>query len=160
MDQQDLFVKMALQAWEINLKRTNAIFDSLSDEELYQHIAPGKNRVIYLLGHLTAVNDSMLPLLGLGEKQFPQLEEPFLSKPDRAVAELPSPKELREYWTKSNEALTSHFSKLSAGGWFQRHTSMTDADLVKEPHRNKLAVLISRTNHLSFHLGQLVLVRK
>jgi hypothetical protein len=160
MDQQELFIKMALQAWEINLKRTNAIFDSLSDEELYQQIAPGKNRVIYLMGHLTAVNDGMLPLLGFGDKQFPQLEEPFLVKPDRTVAEIPSPKELREFWTRSNDALSSHFSRLSAGEWFQRHTSMTDADFAKEPHRNKLAVLINRTNHLSFHQGQLVFVKK
>jgi uncharacterized damage-inducible protein DinB len=160
MDQQELFVKMALQAWEINSKRITAVFNKLTDEELLQEIAPGRNRVIYLLGHLTAVNDSMLTLLGFGNKEFPQLEEIFLSKPDRAVAELPPAKTLREYWTKSSETLAAHFARLSAAEWFQRHTSMTDEDLVKEPHRNRLAVLISRTNHLSFHLGQLVLVKK
>lgn len=160
MDQQELFIRMALQAWEVNLRRVNAIFNGLSDEDLSQEIAPGKNRVIYLLGHLAAVNDAMLPLLGFGKKEFPELEETFLSKPDRAVAELPSAKELREYWTKSNELLTAHFSKLSPGEWFQRHTSMTDEDFIKEPHRNKLSVLISRTNHLSYHLGQLILVKK
>jgi hypothetical protein len=160
MEQQDLFIKMALHAWEINSKRTTAVFDSYTDEELFREIAPGKNRVIYLLGHLTAINDRMLPLLGLGERAYPQLDEAFLSSPDRTVASLPSAKELREYWTKSNETLNSHFSRVSAAEWFQKHTQMTDEDYAKEPHRNKLSVVINRTNHLSFHLGQLALIKK
>jgi hypothetical protein len=32
----------------------------------YQEVAPGKNRLIYLWGHLTAVHDAMLPLLVWG----------------------------------------------------------------------------------------------
>jgi len=151
---------MALQAWETNSKRATTIFNGFSDEDLFLEIAPGKNRVIYLLGHLTAINDRMLPLLGLGERMYPQLDEPFLSSPDKTVAALPSAKELREYWTKSNEILSGHFNRLSAGEWFQKHTQMTDEDYAKEPHRNKLSVLMNRTNHLSFHLGQLVLIKK
>jgi len=160
MDQQNLFVKMGLQAWEINTKRATALFSGFTDEGLFQEIAPGKNRVIYLLGHLTAIHDRILPLLGLGERLYPQLDEAFLSNPDRTVADLPPAKELREYWTKNLEVLGGHFSSLSAEEWFQRHTQMTDEDYIKEPHRNKLSVLMNRTNHLSFHVGQLVLIRK
>jgi len=36
--------------------------------QLEQQVAPGKNRLIYLWGHLTAVNDGLLPLLGIGER--------------------------------------------------------------------------------------------
>jgi hypothetical protein len=32
--------------------------------------------------------------------------------------------------------------------------------LAKEPHRNKLNLLMNRTNHLSYHLGQLVLLQQ
>ena len=48
---------MALKAWHSTIKRTNTIFDELSDEEIKKEIAPNKNRAVYLLGHLVAVNE-------------------------------------------------------------------------------------------------------
>jgi hypothetical protein len=160
MTQQELFVKMALHAWDVHTKRTMAAFNGLSDEELYLEIAPGKNRVIYLLGHLTAVHDMMQPLLGLGNRLYPQLDEAFITHSDKAIKNLPPPTELREYWANINEVLTAQFISLSPEEWFQKHNIMTDEDFIKEPHRNKLSVLINRTNHLAYHLGQLVLVKK
>lgn len=151
---------MALQSWEINSKRTIAFFNGLSDEDLYLEIAPGKNRVIYLLGHLTAVHDMMQPLLGLGNRLYQQLDEAFISNADKTVKTLPPPKELREYWAHINEVLTQKFNSLGAEEWFQKHTMVSDEDFAKEPHRNKLNVLLNRTNHLSYHLGQLTLVKK
>lgn len=156
----ELFVKMALQSWEIQSKRTDALFNSLSDEDLYLEIAPGKNRVIYLLGHLTAVHDMMQPLLGLGNRLYAQLDEVFISNADKAVKILPSPQELRQYWAHINELLSRQFNSITPEEWFQKHTTMSDEGFAKEPHRNKLNVLISRTNHLAYHLGQLALVKK
>jgi hypothetical protein len=37
---------------------------------------------------------------------------------------------------------------------------MTDEDYAKDPMRNRLSVLLSRTNHLSFHIGQIILAPK
>jgi hypothetical protein len=37
---------------------------------------------------------------------------------------------------------------------------MTDEDFKANPLRNRLAVLLNRTNHLSYHLGQAALVSK
>jgi hypothetical protein len=37
---------------------------------------------------------------------------------------------------------------------------MTEEDFEKEPGRNKLSVLINRTNHMAYHLGQLVLLKQ
>ena len=59
------------------------MLDTLSDEHLAAETAPGANRGIYLLGHLAAVSDGLLPLLGFGEKLYPQLEEVFLTNPDK-----------------------------------------------------------------------------
>ena len=42
--------------------------------------------------------------------------------------------------------------------WFTRHANITEADFPKEPHRNRLNVLLSRTNHLAYHRGQMVLL--
>ncbi|HWZ04565.1 MAG TPA: hypothetical protein VNX40_13200 [Mucilaginibacter sp.] len=57
----EIFVKMALDAWHGQLKSTDSLLNKLSDEQLMQEVSPGRNRGIYLLGHLsflTAQNNS------------------------------------------------------------------------------------------------------
>jgi len=73
--------------------------------------------------------------------------------------ELPLIVELRMSWANLNQKLKEYFVRLSPAEWFQKHTLMTDEDLIKEPHRNKLSVLINRTNHLAWHYGQLLLLK-
>jgi hypothetical protein len=155
----EIMVKMVLDAWNKQVSDANKLFDSLSDEQLMKEVAPGRNRGIYLLGHLAAVNDRMLPLLGYGEAKFPKLHEPFLTKPDKAVAEIPSVAELRKYWTSSCEELSKHFKNETPETWFGKHTSVSAEDFAKEPHRNKLNVVLGRTGHLQSHLGQLVFLK-
>jgi hypothetical protein len=53
---------------------------TLSPEQLDKEVAPGKNRLIYLWGHLAAVNDGLLPLLGIGEGRHPVFDGMFISK--------------------------------------------------------------------------------
>lgn len=50
--------------------------------------------------------------------------------------------------------------ELSPADWFAKHTAVSDEDFAKEPHRNRLNVLLSRTIHQSNHLGQLSLLKK
>jgi uncharacterized damage-inducible protein DinB len=73
---------------------------------------------------------------------------------------LPPVGELRKYWDEVNGKLLSQFASLSADEWLQRHCSMSEEDYAKDPTRNRLAVLLSRTNHLSYHLGQITLALK
>jgi hypothetical protein len=70
MAQQEVFIKMVLDAWNVYVKRTDDLFNALSDEQLLNEIAPKRNRGIYLLGHLTAVHDRMLPILGFGNALY------------------------------------------------------------------------------------------
>ncbi len=151
---------MALDAWYSQVKQTDALLDKLTDEQLQAEVAPGKNRGIYLVGHLTAVHDRMLPLLGLGERLYTQLDDSFITNPDNPNSQLTSAAELRTYWKNINSILAERFSGLQADEWFQRHNSVSAEDFSKEPHRNKLNLIISRTNHLAYHLGQLVLLKK
>ncbi|HTB32026.1 MAG TPA: DinB family protein [Bacteroidia bacterium] len=153
-----LAVKSAVDAWHGQVKNADGILDKLTDEQLMKEIAPGKNRGVYILGHLTAVHDRMLALLNLDKQQYPQLDEPFLTKPDKAVAEIPSASELRTYWKNVNTKLATHFNNLPAEGWFEKHNSVSVEDFAKEPHRNRLNVLLSRTGHLAYHVGQLRLL--
>lgn len=156
---ESLFVKMVLDAWHTQLKRTGDLFGSLSNEDLQKEIAPGKNRGLYLLGHLTAIHDRMLPLLGLGDVLYPQLYGPFVESPDKAVNDLPSVEDLRRYWKEINAKLTASFTTLSAGDWFQRHNAVSEEDFKKEPHRNRLNLVMNRTGHLASHFGQLLYLK-
>ena len=76
-------VKMVLDRWNGSIANLNKHMDALSDAQLQNEVAPGKNRGTYLLGHLIAVHDDMLILLGMGEKLFPELNEPFIKQADK-----------------------------------------------------------------------------
>ena len=155
----DTCVKMVLDRWNGSIKNWNSILDSLTDEQLQREIAPGKNRGIYLLGHLIAVHDDMLLLMDMGPKLYPDLHEPFIKAADKTVDKLPSVAELRSYWNKQNEVLQQKMDTLSTSAWFEKHTAVSAEDFAKEPHRNKLNIVITRTSHLQYHSGQLVLLK-
>src|SRR5229473_2179176 len=106
MGNEGSYVALGLKTWNAQIDRADKLFAGLSSEEILREIAPGRNRLLYLWGHLTAVHDAMLPLLSLGERLHPEF------------------------------------------------------DVAKYPSRNRFAILLSRTNHLSYHLGQAVLGRK
>jgi hypothetical protein len=159
MKSNQVMVKMILDRWNSLIKNFDALLSSLTDEQLHKEIAPNKNRGIYVLGHLIAVHDDMLPLLDLGNKLFPELNELFLKSPDKSGTELLSAKELRASWSKLNTLLTQRFESMQPDEWFQKHTSVSAEDFSKEPHRNKLNILVTRGSHLSHHTGQFVLLK-
>jgi len=156
----DLFVQMALKAWNGQVSLADKFFASVSDEQMLTEIAPGRNRIIYILGHLIAVHDNLIALLGLGDRLYQSYDEPFLKSPDKSGLTLPDVVTLRADWQRSNEILKNYFVNLTAEEWLARHNAMSDEDWQKDPARNKLSVLLSRTNHLAYHFGQLQLVNK
>lgn len=158
-DHQDLFVTTVLANWETTINRMTALFDRFSDADLLKAVAPGKNRVIYLLGHLVAVHDRMLPLLGLGERRYAELDELFLTNPDNVAAALPSAGELRSRWAAINKVLTEKLRAWKPEEWLMKHESVSAADFAKEPHRNRLNVVLSRTGHVGYHQGQVALLK-
>jgi hypothetical protein len=158
MDQQQLFIKMAVDGWNQQIKFTNNTLDKISDEQLLNEISPGKNRGIYLLGHLVAVHDLMLPLLRFEAASYPELVPAFIEAPDKTIADLPPVSQLREQWNIVNDKLATYINSLSPADWFTRHASVSEEDFAKEPHRNRLNVLMGRTSHLANHRGQIVLL--
>lgn len=157
----ELFIKMVLSNWELQISRMNNLLGKLSDEELSAQTAPGRNTGVYLLGHLAAVSDGLFKFLGLGERLNPGMDDIFLRNPESSGIEKPSIAELKEYWNQINTVLADKISQIQPDEWFTRHTAVSEEDFAKEPHRNKLNIIINRTNHLSYHLGQLTyLVKK
>ena len=155
-----LFATSALLNWEQAIGRATGFFDKCTDEELLQPIVPGKNRIIYLLGHLAAVHDRMLPMLNIGDRHYPHLDEVFVTSPDNPGANIPEARDLRKAWKDINEYITNHLRGWSPEEWLQRHTAVSPEDFEKEPHRNKFTLVLSRARHVDYHLGQLILFKK
>jgi hypothetical protein len=159
MNSEQKLVDAAVRSWKSNVERVEKFFDGLSDEELQQEIAPGRNRLIYLLGHLAAANDGLFPLLRIGPKLHPELDALFLSNPDRSTPTLPSGAEVMKAFREIHDALWTAFGKLSASEWLEKNSAVSDAEFVNEPHRNRYAGLLSRTAHMAFHYGQIILAK-
>jgi hypothetical protein len=155
----ELFIKMVVTAWDASTGQLNKLFNELSAEQLAAEIAPGRNTGTYLLGHLTAVTDRMIPLLGFGERLYPQLDQPFLASPDKSGLEIPPVSELKKYWKEVNAKLSEGIANTTPADWFAKHTAVSAEDFAKEPHRNKLNVLLGRTNHHTSHYGQLIYLK-
>jgi uncharacterized damage-inducible protein DinB len=159
MTTEEMLSRTALNSWKLVIGRLDQAIAPLSEEQLQRQVAPGKNRLLYLIGHLTATHDRMLPLLGLGERLHPELDQIYIANPDRALPDPVSAAVLRQAWTDVNSKLTAAFEKLTPQQWLEKHTSVSDQDFAKDPSRNRLAVLMSRTNHAAFHTGQAALIK-
>jgi len=159
MNTTETTLKMIFDRWYAQVKSFDTALNALTDEQLQKEIAPGRNRGIYLLGHLIAVHDDMIVLLDMGDKLYPELNELFIKSPDKTVSDIPSAAALRASWSKQTEVLTQKFNSLQPEEWFQKHTAVSAEDFAKEPHRNKLNIIITRTTHLAYHMGQFVLIK-
>ena len=157
MENEGSYVALGLKVWKTQIERADKLFGRLSSEEVLREIAPGRNRLLYLWGHLTAVHDAMLPLLGLRERFHPEFDVAFVSNPDKSQAAIPSHEQVRQAWKTVNAELSKGFEKMSWPDWLQRHAAVSEEDFAKDTSRNRFAILLSRTNHLSYHLGQAVL---
>jgi DinB superfamily len=155
----ELFVTTVVTSWKQIVNRLDERFAPLDDEQLQKQIAPNKNRLFYLLGHLTAVHDRMLPLLGIGERMHPGLDEAYLTNPDQTFSDPLSAADLKKAWSEVNAAITSAVEKFSVDDWLKKHTAVSDEDFSKDPTRNRFAVFLNRTNHVSFHTGQIALAK-
>ncbi len=157
MAPEDMLTAAALKTFKQGLDRAGKLFTPLTDEQLKAAVAPGKNRLIYLWGHLIAVHDGMLPLFGLGDRLYPELETTFLKSPDGASPDTHTGAGLALAWTTVNETLLPALESFTPAQWLERHTAVSEEDFAKQPDRNRFAILLSRSNHLAYHLGQAVL---
>jgi DinB superfamily len=153
-------VAAGVNSWKLNIERANRLFSPLTEEQLLKEVAPGKNRLIYLWGHLTAVHDRMLPLLVLGPRLHPEYDALFLTSPDKTAPTLPGAHEIKQAWDEVNSRLLAGFESLSPAAWLEKHDSVSAEDFAKDPQRNRFSLLLNRTTHISFHLGQTALISK
>jgi len=125
MGNEGSYVALGLKVWKAQIDRADKLFGGLSSEEVQQEIAPGRNRLVYLWGHLTAIHDAMLPLLGLGERLHPEFDVVFVSNPDKSQAATPSYQQVRQAWNAINGELSKGFEKMSWSPWCVAITDRT-----------------------------------
>ena len=159
MQTENLMIQSVLSNWRLTITRLSTLFGGLSQAEFLEEVAPGRNRIVYVLGHLTAVHDSTLEVLGFGTRNHPELDEVFIKNPDRVIEALLPVADLMSFWDKVNQRLYDGMESLSLKQWVGRHRAVSDEDFVKNPTRSCLTVVLNRTNHASYHLGQLELWR-
>src|ERR1700726_4118241 len=159
MASDEVLIQTAISSWEQAIKRVGTLCLSCSPEQLLVEVAPGKNRISYLWGHLTAVNDAMFSVLRLGERLHPELEAVVKAQPDTA-GPLPNSTRIAKCWEDVHAELHSRLKTLSSREWLERHGNVSPEEFERNPTRNRLAVLLSRTNHASYHFGQMILAKK
>src|ERR1700747_2076854 len=106
MGNEGSYVALALKVWKTQIDRADKLFGGLSSEEVLREIAPGRNRLLYLWGHLNAIHDAMLPLLGLGDRFHPEFDVAFVSNPDKSRADIPSNEHVRQAWNNVHDELS------------------------------------------------------
>jgi hypothetical protein len=54
MGNEGSYVALGLKTWNAQIDRAGKLVGGLSSEEILREMAPGRNRILYLWGHLTA----------------------------------------------------------------------------------------------------------
>ena len=158
MASDEVVIQTAMSSWEQAVNRVGTLCLSCSEEQLLVEVAPGKNRILYLWGHLIAVNDAMFSVLRLGERLHPELDTVFIAQPDRSVP-LPTSAEIAKCWEDVHTELLSRFTTLSPREWLERHGHVSAEEFEQNSTRNRLGVVLNRTNHASYHYGQMMLAK-
>jgi hypothetical protein len=144
---EELLLRSVVASWKLTINRLDAKFKSFNEEQLQKPIAPDRNRVIYLFGHLTGTHDRMLPLLGIGKSLYPELYSVYGANPDRALPDPLSASDLKKAWSEVNAAATFGIEHFSVEDWLEKHAAVSDEDFAKDRTRNRLSVVLNRTNH-------------
>jgi len=78
----------------------------------------------------------------------------FVSNPDRTVPTISLGEDLKIIWQETSQTLWTSFTKLSVTEWLQKHSAVSEEDFLREPHRNRFTVVLGRTAHIAYHVGQ------
>jgi hypothetical protein len=158
MSTEELLAATSINAWSSMISRLEKVLSVLKDDDWQLEVAPGRNRVFYIVGHLAAFHDRLLPMLSLGDRLHPELDEIFIDNPDRTFQDRYSAPDLHQLLKEVNAKLTDAIRAMSPAELLARHAAVSEEEFKKEPLRNRLAVIQSRTAHVAFHSGQIRLI--
>lgn len=154
MTNEEILVASVVKNWSLTMSRVRNTLANLSDEEFEREVAPGRNRVRYLVGHLAAFQDRLVELIKIGERRHPELDI-FIDQPDRSFQDAYSRAELVQIFSELTDVIEDAAPSLRASDWLKAHAAVSEEDFAREPFRNRLAVLDNRMGHAALHLGQI-----
>lgn len=148
---------ICLLQWDTYNRRMEKAIQSIPDEKYFQSIVPGGNSPSWLMGHLADTDDALLELFGIRQRMFPELAKIYHHERGTNQAGHLTKPELLTKWKAIVAELDRTFKSMSESDWLGRHMVVTEEDFKKEPHRNKLNVMLSRVTHKASHLGQMAM---
>jgi DinB superfamily len=151
---------ICLLQWNAYNARVQKVMSTLNEKNYFAPIMPGGNSPSWLMGHLADTDDKLLELFGIRSRMFPELEKIYHHDRNSNQSGHLAKEELNEKWKAVIAALDSAFNSMSEADWLGRHNAVTEEDFLKEPHRNKLNVMLSRVSHKASHLGQIAMMVK
>lgn len=151
---------ICLLQWNAYNRIMQKTLDSTSEENYYKPIVPGGNSPSWLMGHLADTDDALLELFGIRKRMFPELAKIYHHERETNQTGHLSKAELISKWKEIIAELDATFKNMSEGDWLSRHMVVSEEDFKKEPHRNKLNVMLSRVTHKASHIGQIALQQK
>lgn len=146
---------ICLLQWDVYNRRMLKTLDAISEEDLHKPIVPGGNSPSWLMGHLADTDDALLELFGIRNRMFPELAKIYHHERGTNQVGHLSKEELTTKWKAIIAELDRAFKSWNESDWHSRHMAVSEEDFKKEPHRNKLNVMLSRVTHKASHLGQI-----
>lgn len=148
---------ICLLQWDTYNNRMQKLLDTISNENFNKPVAPGANSPSWILGHLVDTDDKLLELFGIRSRLFPELEKIYHHERGANQAGHLTKDQLITQWKAILAELNRTFKSMSESDWHGRHVAVSEEDFKKEPHRNKLNVMLSRVSHKASHLGQIAM---
>lgn len=151
---------ICLIQWNTYNTRMQKVLDTIAPENFNKPIVLGGNTPSWLLGHLVDTDDKLLELFGISDRLFPELATIYHHERGANQSGHFSKDELTMKWQAVIAKLDAAFKSWRESDWHSKHTAVTEEDFKKEPHRNKLNVMLSRVTHKASHLGQIAMQSK
>ncbi|HCW06542.1 MAG TPA: hypothetical protein DGG95_04160 [Cytophagales bacterium] len=150
-------IDLCLLQWNTYNTRIQKTLDAISDENFNRPIVPNGNSPSWILGHLVEADDALLELFGIGQRLYPDLKTVYHHERGSNQQGHLTKSELIERWNAVSAKLDQTFKSWTEKDWLSKHTAVSEEDFKKEPHRNRLNVLLSRVGHKASHLGQIAM---
>ena len=151
---------ICLLQWDAYNKRMQKLIDTINDANFHKPITPGGNSPSWILGHLVDTDDALLELFGIRKRLYPEFKTVYHHEKSSNQSGHFTKGELTAKWKAVSTELDNAFKSMNENDWLGRHTAVSEEDFKKEPHRNKLNVMLSRVAHKASHLGQIAMQEK
>ena len=148
---------ICLLQWDTYNRRMQHVLETISDEDFHKPVITGGNSPSWLLGHLADTDDALFELFGIQKRMYPDLAKIYHHERGTNQSGHLTKQELSAQWNAIVEELNRVIKNYSEKEWLSRHTVVSEEDFKKEPHRNKLNVMLTRVTHKASHLGQIAL---